>query len=83
MAKNVPILCGLCGPKRYMCSLPIQKEKTLSCTVQGPGALCGGQPKSFDKELYSDYSDDARVIAEVYISIGTLSDNEDINILNS
>lgn len=60
--RNVAILCGTKG---YMCSLPIDKGNTLSCTFQGPGALCGGEPESFTMGLFDGYSEDARAIAEV------------------
>lgn len=61
--RNVAILCG---PRGYMCSLPIHKGKTLSCTFQAPGKLLGDQPESFSSEPYADYSDDAHAIAKVW-----------------
>jgi salicylate hydroxylase len=60
--RNVAILCG---SKGYMCSLPIDKGRILSCTFQAPGAFCG-EPESFTTGLFHGYSEDARAIAEVF-----------------
>lgn len=59
--RNVAILCG---SKGYMCSLPIDKGRVLSCTFQAPGALCG-EPESFTTGQFDGYNQDARAIAEV------------------
>ncbi|OJJ06644.1 hypothetical protein ASPVEDRAFT_140328 [Aspergillus versicolor CBS 583.65] len=59
--RNVAILCG---SKGYICSLPIDKGRILSCTFQAPGAFCG-EPESFTTGSFHGYSEDARAIAEL------------------